>query len=76
MGGERHGHALDAAARDTERGGTMKTPEEIKKAVSLCILCERCTDCPYHGDVSCSTMLMLDVFACIEAFEAEREEKT
>lgn len=53
----------------------MKTPDEIKKAVSLCILCEGCNNCPYLGDVRCSAMLMLDVFACIEAFEAEREEK-
>lgn len=54
----------------------MKTPDEIKKAVSLCILSECCESCPYYGDVSCSTMLMLDVFACIEAFEAEREGKS
>lgn len=59
-----------------ETGGrTMKTPDEIKKAVSLCILSECCEACPYYEDVSCSTMLMLDVFACIEAFEAEREGK-
>lgn len=54
----------------------MKTPEEIKKAVSLCLLSECCEDCPYYGDVSCSTMLMLDVFACIEQLEAEREGKS
>ncbi len=53
----------------------MKMPDEIKKAVSLCILSECSEACPYYGDVSCSTMLMLDVFACIEAFEAEKEEK-
>ena len=53
----------------------MKTPDEIKKAVSLCILCEGCDNCPYLGDASCCTMLMLDVFACIEAFDAEREAK-
>lgn len=59
-----------------ETGGkTMKTSHEIKKAVSMCILSERCEACPYYGDVSCSIMLMLDVFACIEAFEAEREGK-
>lgn len=57
-------------------GRTMKTPNEIKKAVSLCILSECSEACPYHEDVSCSIMLMLDVFACIEAFEAEREEKS
>ena len=54
----------------------MKTPDEIKKAVSLCILSEGCKDCPYYADASCSTMLMLDVFACIEAFETEREGKS
>lgn len=54
----------------------MKTPDEIRKAVSLCILSECCKSCPYYGDVSCSTMLMLDVFACIERLEAEREEKS
>lgn len=54
----------------------MKTPDEIKKAVSLCILSEGCKGCPYYEDASCSTMLMLDVFACIEAFDAEREGKS
>lgn len=54
----------------------MKTPDEIKEAVSLCILCGRCADCPYYEDVSCSTMLMLDVFAYIEQLEAEREGKS
>lgn len=48
----------------------MKTSEEIKKAVSLCLLSECCEDCPYHEDVSCNTMLMLDVFACIEQLES------
>lgn len=52
----------------------MKAPDEIKKAVRLCILGECCEACPYHEDASCSTMLMLDVFACIEALEAERRE--
>ncbi len=54
----------------------MKTPDEIKKAVSLCILCERCEACPYYKDASCSTTLMLDVFAYIEQLEAEREGKS
>lgn len=48
----------------------MKTPDEIKKAASLCILSECCEACPYYNDVSCSTMLMLDVFACIEQLES------
>mgnify|MGYP007010786284 CR=1 FL=1 len=60
-----------------ETGGrTMKTPDEIKKAVSLCILSECSEACPYYGDVSCSTMLMLDIFACLEQLEAEREGKS
>ena len=54
----------------------MKMPDEIKKAVSLCILGEYSEACPYHEDVSCNIMLMLDVFACIERLEAEREEKS
>lgn len=54
----------------------MKTPEEIKKAVRLCILSEDCKACPYYEDVNCSTMLMFDVFACIEQLEAEREGKS
>lgn len=53
----------------------MKKSDEIKKAVSLCILSECCEACPYHGDVSCSTMLMLDVFACIEQLESRGEQK-
>lgn len=54
----------------------MKTPDEIKKAVRLCILGEGCDNCPYLEDVRCCTMLMLDVFACIEQLEAEREGKS
>lgn len=51
----------------------MKTPEEIKKAVSLCILSECSKTCPYYKTVSCNTALMLDIFACLEQLEAERE---
>lgn len=54
----------------------MKAPDEIKKAVSLCILGEGCDNCPYLEDVRCCTMLMLDIFACIEQLEAEREGKS
>lgn len=54
----------------------MKTSDEIKEAVSLCLLSDCCKDCPYYEDVSCRTMLMLDVFACIEQLEAEREGKS
>ena len=48
----------------------MKTHEEIKKAVSFCILSECCEDCPYLKDARCKIMLMLDVFACIEQLES------
>lgn len=54
----------------------MKTPEEIKEAVSLYLLSECRKDCPYYEDVNCRTMLMFDVFGCIEQLKAEREEKT
>lgn len=48
----------------------MKTPEDIKKAVSLCISCEGCEDCPYYEDGSCCTMLMLDIVTYIEQLES------
>ena len=57
----------------------MKTPDEIKKAVSLCILCERCTDCPYcesESETGCMSALNADVLAYIKKLEAEREEKS
>ena len=53
----------------------MKTPDEIKKAVSLCILCERCTDCPYHH-TGCMTELCADALAYIKQLEEEREGKS
>ncbi len=53
----------------------MKTPDEIKKAVSLCILCERCTDCPYcESETGCMSALNADVLAYIE--QLERRVKT
>lgn len=51
----------------------MKTPDEIKKAVRLCILSENCKACPYYGDANCSAMLMFDVFAYIEQLESRAE---
>lgn len=56
----------------------MKTPEEIKKAVSLCILCERCTDCPYcesESEAGCMSALNADVLAYIEQLENHVEPK-
>lgn len=50
----------------------MKTPDEIKKAVSLCILCERYTDCPYcesESETGCMSVLNADVLAYIEQLE-------
>ena len=57
----------------------MKTPEEIKKAVSLCILCERCTDCPYcesESETGCIAALSADALAYIERLEAKMEGKS
>ena len=55
----------------------MKTPDEIKKAVSLCILSERCTDCPYcESETGCMSALNADVLAYIGQLEAEREGKS
>lgn len=59
----------------------MKTPDEIKKAVRLCLLCERCTDCPYcesesESEAGCMSALSADALAYIEQLEAEREGKS
>lgn len=57
------------------RERAMKTPDEIKKAVSLCILCESCTDCPYcesESEAGCMSALNTDALAYIERLEAER----
>lgn len=51
----------------------MKTPDEIKKAASLCILCERCTDCPYcesESETGCMSALCADVLAYIKQLES------
>lgn len=53
----------------------MKTPDEIKKAVSLCILCGRCADCPYLA-TGCMSALASDALAYIKQLEAEREGKS
>lgn len=76
--GERPGHSLDDAAQTAEGGRAMKTPEEIKKAVSLCILCERCTDCPYcesESETGCMSALCADALAYIEQLESRFEPK-
>lgn len=52
----------------------MKTPDEIKKAVSLCILCGRCADCPYCL-TGCMSALNADVLAYIEQLESRVEQK-
>lgn len=48
----------------------MKTPDEIKKAVRLCILCERCTDCPYRK-TGCMAALSADALAYIKQLEGQ-----
>lgn len=50
----------------------MKTPEEIKKAVSLCILCGRCADCPYCH-MGCMSALSADALTYIEQLESRVE---
>ena len=50
----------------------MKTPKEIKKAVSLCILCGRCADCPYRN-TGCMAALSTDALAYIEQLESRVE---
>ncbi len=52
----------------------MKTPNEIKKAVNLCMLCGRCADCPYRL-TGCMTALSADVLAYIEQLENRAEPK-
>lgn len=57
----------------------MKTPDEIKKAASLCILSECCEDCPYcesESETGCMSLLCADTLAYIEHLEAEREGKS
>lgn len=54
----------------------MKTPEEIKEAVSLCLLSECRKDCPYcesESETGCMSALNADVLAYIKQLEAERE---
>lgn len=53
----------------------MKTPDEIKKVVSLCPLCGRCVNCPYRH-TGCVAALSADALAYIEQLEAEREGKS
>ena len=52
----------------------MKTPDEIKKAVSLCPLCGRCANCPYRH-TGCMVALSAVALAYIEQLEAERKGK-
>ena len=47
----------------------MKTPDEIKKAVSLCPLCGRCADCQYYA-TGCMDALRADALAYIEQIES------
>lgn len=52
----------------------MKTPDEIKKAVSLCPLCGRCANCQYYA-TGCMDALRADALAYIEQIESRVEPK-
>lgn len=55
----------------------MKTPEEIKKAVSLCVLQESScmNDCPYFKYLECRDILCADALAYIEQLKSRAEPK-
>lgn len=69
-----------------EKGGrTMKTPDEIKKALKCHRDGRSCHDCPYEQGrtfsadgvtFGCLTDIVSDTLAYIERLEAEREEKS
>lgn len=50
----------------------MKTPDEIKKGLALCIDNEAaCIGCPYDDVETCHCDLMEDAFALIQQLEAK-----
>ena len=46
----------------------MKTPEEIKKGLEICIADKSCRDCPYHNG-NCGMQLERDALAYIQQLE-------
>ncbi len=53
----------------------MKTPEEIKRALTMCAVgCH--PDCPYHGesdDYACQEVLVFDARVLIDQLESRME---
>ena len=49
----------------------MKTPEEIKKGLEICIADKSCRDCPYDNG-HCDMQLERDAFAYIQQLEAHQ----
>ena len=50
----------------------MKTPEEIKKGLEICIADESCRDCPYNNG-NCDMQLERDALAYIQQLETRME---
>lgn len=46
----------------------MKTPEEIKKGLEICIADKSCKDCPYNNG-NCYMQIVKDSFAYIQQLE-------
>lgn len=46
----------------------MKTPEEIKKGLEICIVDKNCRDCPYNNG-NCGMQLEIDALAYIQQLE-------
>lgn len=49
----------------------MKTPEEIKKGLEICIADESCRCCPYNNG-NCDMQLERDAIAYIQQLEAQQ----
>lgn len=49
----------------------MKTPEEIKKGLEICIADESCRDCPYNNG-NCDMQLERDAISYIQQLEAQQ----
>ena len=49
----------------------MKTPEEIKKGLEICIADKSCRDCPYNNG-NCDMQLERDALAYIQQLEAQQ----
>lgn len=49
----------------------MKTPEEIKKGLEICIADKSCRDCPYNNG-NCYMQIVRDALAYIQQLEAQQ----